>query len=117
VTVSSLIFGMILQPIYGALSDRIGRKWLLIAFGVCGVVFTIPLLTTLQAVKGPLAAFLLIAAAWMIVSGRGATKTNRLDAPIDNHGANNGQNEHDDAPSAHGSPQTPAPPSAPGGHW
>jgi MFS transporter, MHS family, alpha-ketoglutarate permease len=69
VTVSSLIFGMILQPIYGALSDRIGRKWLLIAFGVCGVVFTIPLLTTLQAVKGPLAAFLLIAAAWMIVSG------------------------------------------------
>jgi MHS family alpha-ketoglutarate permease-like MFS transporter len=69
VSVSSLIFGMILQPIYGALSDRIGRKWLLIAFGVCGVVFTIPLLATLQAVKGPLAAFLLIAAAWMIVSG------------------------------------------------
>ncbi len=69
VTVSSLIFGMILQPIYGAISDRIGRKWLLIAFGVSGVLFTIPLLTTLQAAKGPLAAFLLIAAAWMIVSG------------------------------------------------
>ena len=69
VTVGSLIFGMILQPIYGAISDRIGRKWLLIAFGVSGVLFTIPLLTTLQAAKGPLAAFLLIAAAWMIVSG------------------------------------------------
>jgi MHS family alpha-ketoglutarate permease-like MFS transporter len=69
VTLGALFFGMALQPIYGAISDRIGRKWLLIAFGVTGVLFTIPLLTTLQNVKGPFAAFLLIAAAWMIVSG------------------------------------------------
>jgi MHS family alpha-ketoglutarate permease-like MFS transporter len=69
VTLSALVFGMILQPIYGAISDRIGRKWLLIGFGVSGVIFTIPLLTTLQSVQGPFAAFLLIAAAWMIVSG------------------------------------------------
>jgi len=69
VTLSALVFGMILQPIYGGISDRIGRKWLLIAFGVCGVLFTIPILTTLQNVKGPFPAFLLIAAAWMIVSG------------------------------------------------
>ena len=61
VTLSALVFGMILQPIYGGISDRIGRKWLLIAFGVCGVLFTIPILTTLQNVKGPLPAFLLIA--------------------------------------------------------
>ena len=69
VTLAALVFGMILQPIYGAISDRIGRKWLLIGFGVSGVIFTIPLLTTLQSVKSPFAAFLLIAAAWMIVSG------------------------------------------------
>jgi MFS transporter, MHS family, alpha-ketoglutarate permease len=69
VTLSALVFGMILQPIYGGISDRIGRKWLLIAFGVCGVLFTIPILTTLQNVNGPLPAFLLIASAWMIVSG------------------------------------------------
>ena len=69
VTLGALVFGMILQPIYGALSDRVGRKWLLIGFGVSGVLFTIPLLTTLQTAKGPFAAFLLIAAAWMIVSG------------------------------------------------
>jgi MHS family alpha-ketoglutarate permease-like MFS transporter len=69
VTLSSLVFGMILQPIYGAISDLIGRKWLLIGFGVAGVLFTIPLLKTLQSVQGPMAAFLLIAAAWMIVSG------------------------------------------------
>jgi MHS family alpha-ketoglutarate permease-like MFS transporter len=69
VTLSALCFGMVLQPIYGAISDRIGRKWLLIAFGVTGVLFTIPLLTTLESARGPFAAFLLIAAAWMIVSG------------------------------------------------
>lgn len=69
VTLGALVFGIVLQPIYGALSDRIGRKWLLIAFGVCGVLFTVPLLTTLQATKSPFTAFLLIAAAWMIVSG------------------------------------------------
>lgn len=69
VTLGALVFGIILQPIYGAISDRIGRKWLLIGFGVCGVLFTIPLLTTLMNVTTPFAAFLLIAAAWMIVSG------------------------------------------------
>jgi len=47
---------MILQPIYGAISDRIGRKWLLIGFGVAGVLFTIPLLTALSHAKGPLPA-------------------------------------------------------------
>jgi len=65
----SLIFAMLLQPIYGALSDRIGRKSLLIGFGVTGVLFTIPLLTALQNTKSGLVAFLLLAAAWMIVSG------------------------------------------------
>src|SRR5437764_4752110 len=69
VTLSALIFGIVLQPLYGAISDRIGRKWLLIGFGVTGVLFTIPLLSSLQAAQGPLEAFLLIAAAWMIVSG------------------------------------------------
>jgi len=69
VTAASLVFAMCLQPLYGAISDSIGRKWLLIGFGVSGVLFTIPILTSLQVAKGPFAAFLLIAAAWMIVSG------------------------------------------------
>jgi MHS family alpha-ketoglutarate permease-like MFS transporter len=69
VTASSLIFAMLLQPLYGALSDVIGRKWLLIGFGTAGTLFTIPLLNSLQQAQGPLAAFLLIAAAWLIVSG------------------------------------------------
>src|SRR5947199_5700356 len=69
ITAGSLIFALCLQPTYGALSDRIGRKALLIWFGVMGTLFTIPLLDALQATKSALAAFLLIAAAWLIVAG------------------------------------------------
>jgi len=69
VTAGSLIFALCLQPIYGALSDRIGRKALLIWFGVMGTLFTIPLLDALQATRSVLVAFLLIAAAWLIVAG------------------------------------------------
>ena len=69
VTASSLIFALCLQPIYGALSDKIGRRPLLIFFGVCGTLFTIPILNSLQAAQGPWEAFLLIACAWFIVSG------------------------------------------------
>ena len=43
----SLIFATLLQPLYGALSDRIGRKPLLIFFGIAGSLSTIPILTTL----------------------------------------------------------------------
>jgi MFS transporter, MHS family, alpha-ketoglutarate permease len=69
VTAGSLIFALALQPTYGALSDRIGRKPLLIWFGVMGTLGTIPLLTMLQATKSPLVAFLLICTAWLIVAG------------------------------------------------
>jgi len=52
-----------------ALSDRIGRKPLLIFFGVAGTLGTIPILTTLKATHSPLMAFLLICAAWIFVAG------------------------------------------------
>src|SRR5437899_4749996 len=65
----SLIFATLLQPIYGALSDRIGRKPLLIFFGVAGTLATVPILTTLKDVKTPFMAFFLICAAWIFVAG------------------------------------------------
>jgi MHS family alpha-ketoglutarate permease-like MFS transporter len=69
VTGASLVFALILQPIYGAISDRIGRKRVLTWFGVMGTLCTIPLLYALQATTSALMAFLLIAGAWMIVAG------------------------------------------------
>src|SRR5262245_56875424 len=69
VSAGTLIFAACLQPIYGALSDRIGRKPLLIWFGLMGSVFTIPLLHALQSARTSSAAFFLIAAAWLIVAG------------------------------------------------
>ncbi len=65
----SLVFALCLQPIYGALSDKIGRRPLLIWFGLMGTLFTIPLLRALQTVTSALGAFALIAAAWIIVAG------------------------------------------------
>ncbi len=69
VTAGTLIFALILQPLYGALSDRIGRKPLLIGFGVLGTLLTLPLLTLLQHATGPVECFFLIAGAWVFVSG------------------------------------------------
>jgi MFS transporter, MHS family, alpha-ketoglutarate permease len=69
VTAGSLVLALCLQPIYGALSDKVGRKPLLIWFGVMGTVCTIPLLNMLQSTKSMAAAFLLVSAAWLIVAG------------------------------------------------
>ncbi len=69
VTAGSLVFALFLQPLYGALSDKIGRKPLLIWFGVMGTVCTIPILYSLQATRSAFVAFLLIAGSWAIVAG------------------------------------------------
>lgn len=69
VSAASLVFAALLQPLYGALSDRIGRKPLLLGFAVLGTIFTVPLLTALRHAQGPWEAFGLIACAWLIVSG------------------------------------------------
>jgi MFS transporter, MHS family, alpha-ketoglutarate permease len=66
--VSLLIF-VILQPIFGALSDRIGRKPLLIGFGILGTIFTVPLLTTLSHTHSAWTSFFLLMAGLIIVSG------------------------------------------------
>lgn len=67
ISAGSLVFAMALQPAYGALSDRIGRRPLLIAFGVLGTLFTAPLMTAIQTARDPWTAFALVLAGWLIV--------------------------------------------------
>jgi MHS family alpha-ketoglutarate permease-like MFS transporter len=69
ITAGALFVFMLLQPAVGALSDRIGRKPIMIAFGVLGTLCTYPLFTLLAATRDPWAAFLLVLAALVIVSG------------------------------------------------
>jgi MHS family alpha-ketoglutarate permease-like MFS transporter len=58
-----------LQPVYGRLSDRIGRRPLLLFFGIAGTLLSVPLLTLLQNTRNPIGAFLIMMAALLIVSG------------------------------------------------
>ena len=53
---------MCVQPLFGALSDRIGRRPLLLAFGVLGVLGTVPFLTALETATPGRAVALLLAA-------------------------------------------------------
>lgn len=65
----TLFVFMCLQPLAGALSDRIGRKPLMIFFGVSGVLFTYPIFSTLATTTNPVTAGLLAMAALVIVTG------------------------------------------------
>lgn len=69
ISAATLFLFMLLQPMVGALSDKIGRRPILIAFGVLGTLFTYPILTTLHTVQSWWGAFFLIMAALIIVSG------------------------------------------------
>ncbi len=69
VSAATLLLYMLAQPLFGALSDRIGRKPLLVGFGVLGCLCTVPIMTSLSHTTGHVAGFLLIMAALLIVSG------------------------------------------------
>ncbi|WP_175813685.1 MFS transporter [Burkholderia contaminans] len=69
VSAASLALFAALQPVVGWISDRIGRRPVLIAFGVLGTLFTVPIMTAISHTDNVWTAFLLNMAALVIVSG------------------------------------------------
>jgi MHS family alpha-ketoglutarate permease-like MFS transporter len=69
INASTLFLYMLMQPLVGALSDRIGRRPVLIAFGVLGTLLTVPILGQLQSGASAAQAVWRILAALTIVSG------------------------------------------------
>ncbi|MFE8583817.1 MFS transporter [Sphingomonas sp. NCPPB 2930] len=65
----TLFVFMLLQPVAGGLSDRIGRKPLMVAFGIAGVLFTYPIFSTLATTRDPMVAGGLVMVALIIVTG------------------------------------------------
>ena len=65
----TLVLYALLQPVAGAISDRIGRRPVLLWFGVLGTLCTVPILTALSGTHDYTTALLLMLAALVIVSG------------------------------------------------
>ena len=68
VMTGALFVYMCMQPVFGALSDRIGRRNNMLLFGGLGALATVPILTALQYTTSPVMAFVLIIVALAIVS-------------------------------------------------
>ena len=60
---------LLIQPLAGRLSDRVGRRPMMIFFGVSAMLFTYPIFTTLETVRSVPAAFALVMACLIIVTG------------------------------------------------
>ncbi len=65
---STLFVFMVIQPLFGLLSDFIGRRPLLITFGILGALTTVPILTTLSTTQDYWVIFALITTALLIVA-------------------------------------------------
>ncbi|WP_394850047.1 MFS transporter [Pendulispora brunnea] len=65
----SLFLYMLMQPLFGFVSDHIGRRPLLLGFGILGTLGTVPILTALSETKSTWVAFALMMISLVIVSG------------------------------------------------
>ncbi|MDB5797718.1 MAG: transporter, family, alpha-ketoglutarate permease [Paucimonas sp.] len=68
VMTGALLVYMLIQPLFGALSDRIGRRTSMLLFGSLTALMTVPVLSALAAVKNPYAAFGLVVLALSVIS-------------------------------------------------
>jgi MHS family alpha-ketoglutarate permease-like MFS transporter len=69
ISACTLFIFVLLQPVVGGLSDRIGRRPILITFGVLGTFGNVPLLMEISKAHEPVTAALLILLALVVISG------------------------------------------------
>ncbi|WP_172729492.1 MFS family transporter [Kluyvera cryocrescens] len=65
---AALFVYMLVQPLFGMLSDKVGRRTSMLCFGAFATLFTVPILTALQSVSSPYLAFALVMCALLITS-------------------------------------------------
>ena len=68
ISTASLVVFMAVQPIAGALSDRVGRRAMLLTFGILGTLTTVPIMTTLSTTHDAMSALMLVIAGLLINS-------------------------------------------------
>jgi MHS family alpha-ketoglutarate permease-like MFS transporter len=69
INLAGLIFLMLLQPVGGMISDKVGRRPLLLWFGIGGLFYTYVLITYLPETRSPIMSFLLVAVGYVILTG------------------------------------------------
>lgn len=60
VMTAALVVFMLIQPLWGMIADRVGRKPLLILFGISGMLVSVPVFSAIARVTSPVTAFGLI---------------------------------------------------------
>ncbi|MGH6659357.1 MAG: MFS transporter [Sphingomicrobium sp.] len=65
----ALAIMLLIQPLAGRLSDKVGRRPLMIFFGTCAMLFTYPIFTTLEQTRDVATAFALVMAGLVMLTG------------------------------------------------
>ena len=69
ICVIALLVFMLIQPLYGLISDFVGRRLMLIVFGVGATIFTVPILSQLSQPQSMASALVWYIYALLIISG------------------------------------------------
>jgi len=72
IVAAALIWFTLMQPVFGALADRFGRRPMLLIFGIGGAIAAIPVFMTLETVTSPYIAALLVMIPLTLQSGYSA---------------------------------------------
>ncbi len=68
ITFAALVLFMVIQPLFGWLSDKVGRRAVLMIFGVCGVLGTWPLMSFLAHTQDARMAFVFVALSMVVLA-------------------------------------------------